>query len=500
MTGSEFVRRYADAPRAERERAALECAKRGEHVAWPLAPVDLPRGRILVARDYFAIGTPDDYVRMPLAGDVAQEVADALGLLLPTKLIVDLIWRAATTKLAPLPWGPPYDASMYSLARIAEHDARIAKQRHAPLAGIVAGHKKDVVLTNLLEGRADRVAIYGWHRSDGTPIQGPRPNATSHELAYSDYSHGIRFVAPTMTLDGEQVSVLDVLRDPARCALLSDEGPLRVLRYPTQTRAPEATMSTQRTIRRGDRGDDVRRWQAVIGVTADGIFGPGTEAATKAWQSRLGLTADGVVGPASWAASETVAKTDPAPAPSLPAVLPFVQARNYRPGRRGGVDLIVIHTMEAAEKPGTAEAVAAWFAGPHAPMASAHYCVDSDSVVQCVKDGDTAFHAKGANRNGIGIEHAGYAGQGAAGWADAYSDAMLRLSALLAARLCARHGIPVERLDPADVKAGKRGFCGHIDVTKAFEVRGGHHDPGPDFPWARYLDLVREALASGAHG
>jgi hypothetical protein len=489
MTGSEFARRYASAPRAERERAAVELAKQGKHVAWPLLPIDLPRGRIFVSTDYFAIGTLDDYVRMPLGGDLAQEVADALGLLLPTKLMVDLVWRGATQRLSPQPWGPPYDASMYSMTRIVEHNARIEEQRGAP-SGVLAGHKKDVVLTNLLEGRADRVAIYGWHRADGTPIQGPRPNATAHELTYSDYSHGIRFVSPTMVLDGESCSVLDVLRDPKRCALLSDEGALRVLRYPT-SHGGEPEMQ-QRTIRRGDRGDDVKRWQAIIGVTADGIFGPGTEAATKAWQTKFGLTADGIVGPKSWAAAQALAKTDPPPASILPSVLPFVQARNYRPGRRGRIDLLVVHTMEAVEKPGTAEAVAAWFAGPHAPMASAHYCVDSDSVVQCVKDGDTAFHAKGANHNGIGIEHAGYAGQGAAEWADPYSVAMLDLSAQLAARLCARHDIPLVRLSADDVRDGKRGFCGHIDVTRAYAVRGGHHDPGPDFPWDRYIEMIRE--------
>jgi peptidoglycan hydrolase-like protein with peptidoglycan-binding domain len=42
--------------------------------------------------------------------------------------------------------------------------------------------------------------------------------------------------------------------------------------------------------------------QAVLGVTADGDFGPGTERAVKAWQTSKGLTADGVVGPKTLAA------------------------------------------------------------------------------------------------------------------------------------------------------------------------------------------------------
>lgn len=57
------------------------------------------------------------------------------------------------------------------------------------------------------------------------------------------------------------------------------------------------------TIRRGSKGEDVKVWQAVINVSADGDFGPKTEAATIVWQSSHGLRADGVVGPATWAAA-----------------------------------------------------------------------------------------------------------------------------------------------------------------------------------------------------
>ena len=75
------------------------------------------------------------------------------------------------------------------------------------------------------------------------------------------------------------------------------------------------------------------------------------------------------------------------------------------------IDLLVIHTMEAPEKPDTAENVAKWFAGSTAPQASAHYCIDADSIVQCVQDRDVAWHAPGANHNGLGFEHAGTAGR-----------------------------------------------------------------------------------------
>ena len=56
------------------------------------------------------------------------------------------------------------------------------------------------------------------------------------------------------------------------------------------------------TIKKGSKGKAVKVWQIIIGVTPDGDFGSGTEAATKTWQSNHGLSADGIVGAKSWKA------------------------------------------------------------------------------------------------------------------------------------------------------------------------------------------------------
>lgn len=54
--------------------------------------------------------------------------------------------------------------------------------------------------------------------------------------------------------------------------------------------------------RHGARGGGVRSLQRALGVPADGVFGPGTQAAVKRYQRRHGLTPDGVVGPQTRAA------------------------------------------------------------------------------------------------------------------------------------------------------------------------------------------------------
>ncbi len=56
------------------------------------------------------------------------------------------------------------------------------------------------------------------------------------------------------------------------------------------------------TIRRGDRSEHTRFLQQKLGIGADGIFGPKTEAAVKAFQASRGLVADGIVGRKTWAA------------------------------------------------------------------------------------------------------------------------------------------------------------------------------------------------------
>lgn len=186
----------------------------------------------------------------------------------------------------------------------------------------------------------------------------------------------------------------------------------------------------------------------------------------------------------------------------------FIQARSYTKGPRtkGPIKLIVLHDMEAPEKGDTAENVARWFANqPNKTEAdrkkgsSAHYCCDNDSTVQCVRDQDIAWHAPGANAQGIGIELAGYAKQGRTDWLDGYSKQMLDTQAIpLVARLCHTYAIPPVKLSPADVAAGKRGICGHVDVTRAFPGKGSHVDPGTGFPWDYVLSGVKAALTKGA--
>jgi hypothetical protein len=97
-----------------------------------------------------------------------------------------------------------------------------------PLGVLVAGHKKDVVIANKVFAAAGKVAIYGWHKPDGRPIQ---PLYTGHTAAWVDYSHGIRLVRRRMVVDGKETTIDEVLADPALAPLVSDEGVMKRTRY-----------------------------------------------------------------------------------------------------------------------------------------------------------------------------------------------------------------------------------------------------------------------------
>jgi hypothetical protein len=93
-------------------------------------------------------------------------------------------------------------------------------------------------------------------------------------------------------------------------------------------------MTTLTILKRGSRGDDVKRLQRLLNqavpvsqlpkgrpLVADGDFGPGTQAAVIAFQHLQGLPADGTVGPKTWRALG-VKDNDAAGPPAAPVSQP----------------------------------------------------------------------------------------------------------------------------------------------------------------------------------
>ncbi|HET7118149.1 MAG TPA: hypothetical protein VFI29_16750, partial [Hanamia sp.] len=180
-----------------------------------------------VTPDYLSIGSNIDFARIPLTPMTAQQIADSLHCFLPTRKMVNDIYKAAKVKLEPVPMYAFRDSAvtMYQHNLIIEGQRRLHK-------GLIAGIKKDVVITGMLtrSSKPNRVAIYGWQKLDGKPIQ---PLYTGHVNWYVDYSHGIRLVYRTIYINKKPMDYTDVLKDKILRRLLCDEEFCDCYRYDT---------------------------------------------------------------------------------------------------------------------------------------------------------------------------------------------------------------------------------------------------------------------------
>lgn len=233
--GSEFYARVEHMPIPAREEEIFQEIASGNvpsfvrklHEVPVTDPVTKQSARVLVTGDYLAIGSDDDFLRVPMSPLTAQRLADAFGVLLPTKKLVDDIYAISSREIA-IPMPPPGPAMML-MPRILAHHRAIEESRRGALGDLVAGHKKDVVVTVRLAEVPQRVAIYGFFRENGAPWQ---PMQLPHEDSYSDYSHGIRFVLDKVLFDDDtELSLTEVLSRHDLAGLVSSEGVIANPRY-----------------------------------------------------------------------------------------------------------------------------------------------------------------------------------------------------------------------------------------------------------------------------
>ena len=244
VSGSQFLAQLEGLGRAGIDAAVLKAVREGNvpNYQRKLVPLRLeaPSGAVVllqVMSDYLAIGSDEDFIRMPMTSAAAQQICDDLDMSLPTTKLVDAIYQQAEGRLPPsyIDGGPTED----ELADFQFHQQTVEERRLKAgfaLGTLLAGHKKDIVLSVRLAEREDRVAIYGWHKKDGKVIQ---PLSCTHSCRYADYSHGVRLISQSFTIDGEDHRVTDVLADEELATLLSNEGPLPLVTY--STTLPEYT-------------------------------------------------------------------------------------------------------------------------------------------------------------------------------------------------------------------------------------------------------------------
>lgn len=240
ITGSQLVERTQGMTPEEREQVIVRELNSGNipnflrhlkpvHTTYEHADGDTLNATFWVMPDYLAVGSDDDFIRVPVTANTAQLIADVFGFTLPTTKMVDLIYQQANTKLTPQPM--PTSERMQSIGYIFSHQLKIEGQlSNVPRTDLIAGHKKDVVLTTKLKDTSNKIATYGWHTSNDEVLQ---PLYLHDVKSPLDYSHGVRLVSSIMSVNGEDRLVSQVLQNWRLAPLISAEGALFHTRVPS---------------------------------------------------------------------------------------------------------------------------------------------------------------------------------------------------------------------------------------------------------------------------
>ena len=219
------------------------------------------------------------------------------------------------------------------------------------------------------------------------------------------------------------------------------------------------------TIKINSKGEDVKYLQKLLGLTADGAFGPKTDAAVKKFQKEHGLVADGIVGAKTWLELEKLNSNKPTANSKQvdPSVIyaPLSSCISKLANRT--IKYIAIHyTAGGSSTPGRAQGLRSMW--ENMKRASADFGVDDRDMVQfnpdpknyyCWSVGDKkAAHVNvpdGRNSNTISIEICSNLKKGTSvavpnheGWY--YTDKALENAVKLTKILMKKFNIPAERV------------------------------------------------------
>jgi hypothetical protein len=187
----------------------------------------------------------------------------------------------------------------------------------------------------------------------------------------------------------------------------------------------------------------------------------------------------------------------PVPAPQVVGGVPHVHSgKNNHP-----INRVVIHSAVMKCVPGGARQLGNM--NQHSTTGSWHYATDPVEAIQCSYDSYVCWHAP-PNPHSLGIEMADYPVPFPSGrrtrawwhrlkqvwrWRGPNHRKMLHVTAKLTAELLLGYDLPIEFLGVRDLRAGKRGFTTHANVSKAFG-ESTHWDPGA-WPRRKFVRLVK---------
>lgn len=200
--------------------------------------IDGPNGTKIilnVTNDYLKV----DNLRIPVAGQTGQKIADNFDMVLPTPKIVDAIYHNADAKIftPPLSSGGKIGDRYYSgidvvRGKISDSDSSLAYNQSIDKAlegkdpKLVGGSMKELIQP---QSSPNKLGIYGWFTPNGTPLQ---PANSPHDtIQHSEYGLGLRLVDKQATIvnpDGStrKVNINELAKDPQFGKLITDTNGL----------------------------------------------------------------------------------------------------------------------------------------------------------------------------------------------------------------------------------------------------------------------------------
>jgi N-acetyl-anhydromuramyl-L-alanine amidase AmpD len=157
--------------------------------------------------------------------------------------------------------------------------------------------------------------------------------------------------------------------------------------------------------------------------------------------------------------------------------------------RTSTIAAIVLHDTESHDHAGIGDikAIGDFFNRSNV-QASSHICVDGEgNTARYVPDERKAWHCAGYNSQTLGIEQIGFATFTRSLW-DSNRRAQLKKTAKWIAWWSKKYNIPIQKGAVSNGVVTRRGVLMHSDLGA---IGGGHHDPGPGFPFWTVLRYAR---------
>ena len=200
-----------------------------------------------------------------------------------------------------------------------------------------------------------------------------------------------------------------------------------------------------KTLRKGDKGEEVKLLQSKLNITSDSIFGDDTESAVMSLQREHNLVVDGIVGDKTWAALGVKEETNSKCVDPSVIYAPLNCCVSKSPNRT--IKYLAIHyTAGGSSAPGRAKGMKSSWEKSFNPDPKNYYCwAVGDKKAAGVKCTD------GRNSNTISIEICSNLKKGTSaskpnhsGWY--YTDEALNNGIRLAKILMKKFNITVERV------------------------------------------------------